>query len=34
VVAHDSAELVHRDLAVVVGVEQREGLFQAVQLMS
>ena len=33
VVAHHAPQLPHRDLAVVVGVEQRERLLEAVQLL-
>jgi len=32
VVAHDSAQLSHGDFSVVISVEERKGLFQAVQL--
>ncbi len=32
VVPHDPTQLSHRDLPVVVGVEEREGLLQAVEL--
>ena len=34
VVAHHAPQLAHRDLAVVVGVEERERLLQAVQLLT
>ena len=33
VVAHHAPQLAHRDLAVVIGVEQRERLLEAVQLL-
>ena len=32
-VAHHAPQLPHRDLAVVVGVKQRERLLEAVQLL-